>query len=226
MSRSITASRCLPGRRLRETMARLRGCNSRSGSTGQAESDIATRMLKALALAVVLGGPGAIALGVPGNVVDASEAGGAPGTVDVPSAAGALPAASAPNAGDTPESKPATKAEKPAPETNESAPEPSGYWTGPVNSPVPATLTGGTVISSAHRLRELLDQKDAVLIDVSNAPKRPDNLAPGAPWLPLPHRAIPGSAWIPGVGAGEIPAALDDFFRQKLATTTGNSPFR
>ena len=58
------------------------------------------------------------------------------------------------------------------------APEPTGYWTGPINAPVPATLTGGTVISSAHRLQALLRHKDAVLIDVSNAPKRPDNMAP------------------------------------------------
>src|ERR1700722_9428200 len=96
----------------------------------------------------------------------------------------AVPAASAANAPS--ESAPVT-------------PEPTGYWTGPTNSPVPATLTGGTVISSVHRLRALLSHKDIVLIDVSNAPKRPDNMAPGAPWLPLPHRAIPGAAWMPGV---------------------------
>ena len=105
-------------------------------------------------------------------------------------------------------------------------PEPTGYWTGPTNSSVPTTLTGGTVISSTHRLRALLSHKDTVLIDVSSAPKRPDNMAPGAPWLPLPHRAIPGSAWIPGVGAGDIPAALDALFRQKLAAATHNDPTR
>jgi PQQ-dependent catabolism-associated CXXCW motif protein len=106
------------------------------------------------------------------------------------------------------------------------APEPSGYWTGPVNSPVPATLTGGTVISSAHRLHTLLTHKDTVLVDVSNTPHRPENMAPGAPWLPLPHRAIPGTLWIPGVGMGEIPATLDSYFRQELATATHNDPTR
>ena len=110
--------------------------------------------------------------------------------------------------------------------SNVRIPEPSGYWTGPVNSPVPATLSGGKVISSAHRLHALLSHKDTVLIDVSNAPHRPDNMAPGAPWLPLPHRAIPGTVWIPGVGAGEIPATLDSFFRQKLATATDNDRAR
>lgn len=110
--------------------------------------------------------------------------------------------------------------------SNGAAPEPGGYWTGPVNSPVPAALSGGKVISSARHLHTLLKHRDTVLIDVSNAPHHPDNMAPGAPWLPLPHRAIPGTVWIPGVGAGDIPATLDRFFRQKLATATDNDPTR
>lgn len=100
------------------------------------------------------------------------------------------------------------------------APEPPGYWTGPINAPVPKTLTGGKVIHSAHQLRTLLRQGGAVIVDVSNAPRRPENLAPAAPWLPLPHRAIPDSLWIPGVGLGEIPVAVDDFYRQRLAAAT------
>jgi len=103
---------------------------------------------------------------------------------------------------------------------NVAAAEPSGYWTGPIDAPVPATLSGGTVIHSAHQLRTLLRQGGAVIVDVSNAPRRPENLAPGAPWLPLPHHAIPGSLWIPGVGLGEIPVSVDDFYRQRLAAAT------
>ena len=154
------------------------------------------------------------------------------------SSAAEAPAAARPYAGDAalaapaiseanapPGPPPAPVATNP-PLTPLSTPEPTGYWTGPINAPVPATLTGGTVISSAHRLRVLLSHKGTVLIDVSNAPKRPDNMAPGAPWLPLPHHAIPGTAWIPGVGGGELPAALDSLFRQKLATATDNDPTR
>ena len=114
----------------------------------------------------------------------------------------------------------------PAPATHASnnlaAREPSGYWTGPVNSPVPVTLSGGKVISNARGLHALLKHKGTILIDVSNAPRRPDNMAPGAPWLPLPHQAIPGSLWIPGVGDGELAAPLDQYFRQKLAAATDN----
>jgi PQQ-dependent catabolism-associated CXXCW motif protein len=106
------------------------------------------------------------------------------------------------------------------------AAEPSGYWTGPVNSPVPLTISGGKVILNAHELRALIKRRGTVVVDVSNAPRRPEHLATGAPWLPLPHRAIPGSLWIPGVGVGEVPPAVDDFFRQRLAAATGGDPAR
>ena len=104
--------------------------------------------------------------------------------------------------------------------------EPPGYWTGPINSPVPVTLSGGVVVSDVHRLQELQKSKNPVVIDVSIAPSRPDNMAAGAPWLPLPHQAIPGSLWIPGVGLGEVPPAVGDFFRAQLAAATDNDPAR
>ena len=112
------------------------------------------------------------------------------------------------------------------PAATDAPPEPSGYWTGPINSPVPVTLSGGVVITDVHRLQGLQKDKNAVVIDVSNAPLRPDNLAPGAPWLPLPHQAIPGSLWIPGVGLGEVTPATGDFFRAQLAAATDNDPAR
>jgi PQQ-dependent catabolism-associated CXXCW motif protein len=104
--------------------------------------------------------------------------------------------------------------------------EPAGYWTGPINSAVPATIAGGKVLHDAHALQALLRRPETVIVDVSNAPVRPENLATGAPWLPVPHQAIPGSVWIPGVGLGEIPPAAGDFFRRQLAAATGNDPTR
>ena len=101
------------------------------------------------------------------------------------------------------------------------AAEPRDYWTGPIDSPVPATIEGGTVIH-ARQLRQLLQDSRVVIVDVSNAPRRPDGLAAGAPWLPLPHRAIPGSIWIPGAGRGKIPPATDGFLQRRLAAATGN----
>jgi PQQ-dependent catabolism-associated CXXCW motif protein len=104
--------------------------------------------------------------------------------------------------------------------------EPDGFWTGPVNDPVPATLKGGRIIH-AHALAGLL-KKDptVVVVDVSNAPRRPDNLPESTPWLPVPHKAIPGAIWIPGAGMGDIPAAIDDYYRKRLAEATGNSQDR
>ncbi len=99
-------------------------------------------------------------------------------------------------------------------------PEPDGYWTGPINSAVPLTVRGGRVIHDAHELKAMLKHQGTVIVDVSNSPRRPDNMAPGAPWMPVPHRAIPGSLWIPGAGLGEIPPATDQFFKQSLAAAT------
>jgi PQQ-dependent catabolism-associated CXXCW motif protein len=99
--------------------------------------------------------------------------------------------------------------------------EPEGFWNGPVNDPVPDTIRGGKIIH-AQALAALLKDKNAVVVDVSNAPRRPENLPASTTWLPLPHHAIPGAIWIPGAGLGEPPPALDQYFRERLAKATGN----
>ena len=98
--------------------------------------------------------------------------------------------------------------------------EPAGYWTGNVNAPTPATLHGAKVVSAAA-VSALLRAGKAVVIDVSNAPRRPDGLAPGAPWMPTAHPGIPGALWIPGAGMGVVPVSVEKYFRGKLATSTG-----
>lgn len=97
--------------------------------------------------------------------------------------------------------------------------EPAGFWTGPINSPVPRTLTGGKVIH-ARELASLLKRRHPIVIDASNAPRRPENFS--GTWLPLPHQAIPGAVWIPGSGLGELPASLDEYYRTRLAALSGN----
>jgi PQQ-dependent catabolism-associated CXXCW motif protein len=99
--------------------------------------------------------------------------------------------------------------------------EPEGFWTGPLNDPVPLTIKGGRVIHT-QALAALLKNKGAVVVDVSNAPRRPENLPTSTTWLPLPHRAIPNAIWIPGAGLGEPPPPLDKYFRERLAQATGN----
>jgi PQQ-dependent catabolism-associated CXXCW motif protein len=101
-------------------------------------------------------------------------------------------------------------------------PEPDGFWTGSINSDVPATIAGGKVLD-ARGVSQLLESQRPLIVDVSNQPQRPANLIEGAPWLPPPHQGIPDSVWVPGVGAGQITPHLDQFFRHRLAEwTRGN----
>src|ERR1700761_763487 len=101
--------------------------------------------------------------------------------------------------------------------------EPAGFWTGPANDPVPATIQGGKVIH-AQELSKLLKREPAkvVVVDVSDSPHRPENLPATTTWLPVPHPGIPGALWIPGAGLGTPPADVEEFFRQQLAKATGN----
>lgn len=100
--------------------------------------------------------------------------------------------------------------------------EPDGYWTGPVNDPVPATLKGAKVVHTAELAKLIRRQGgSAVIVDVSNAPRRPDNLPETTQWLPVPHRALPGAVWIPGAGLGDIPAPIDAYYRRRLAEVSG-----
>jgi PQQ-dependent catabolism-associated CXXCW motif protein len=99
------------------------------------------------------------------------------------------------------------------------APEPPGYWTGEVNGAVPATLHGAKVIHSAALARRLAGGR-VVVLDVSNAPARPAEMAPGAPWMPLPHHALPGALWLPGVGQGVVSAPVEEWYRERLKEAT------
>lgn len=108
---------------------------------------------------------------------------------------------------------------EPAPESPVA--EPKDFWLGPVNAPVPATLSGGTVIR-AKDLAGLLKQRRAVVVDVSNSQQRPEKLAPQAVWMPPPHPVIPGSLWIAGAGAGTIDANVEKLYRERLAEATSH----
>jgi PQQ-dependent catabolism-associated CXXCW motif protein len=103
----------------------------------------------------------------------------------------------------------------------ETAPEPEGFWTGPMGGPVPASIEGGTVIDAAA-LATLIAAEDPVLVDVGPMPHKPGNIAAEA-WAPPPHRTLPGSAWLPGVGAGELSPLNDAWYRDKLLALTGGN---
>jgi PQQ-dependent catabolism-associated CXXCW motif protein len=103
-------------------------------------------------------------------------------------------------------------------EAADPVPEPDGFWTGPMQGAVPATVAGGALIETAE-LATLIATEMPVMVDVSPLPHKPDNVAAEA-WVPPPHRTIPFSVWLPGVGGGEIPARVDGWYRAWLKALT------
>jgi PQQ-dependent catabolism-associated CXXCW motif protein len=88
---------------------------------------------------------------------------------------------------------------------------------------VPESVSGGIRVHT-EEVRALVAAGQAVLVDVLPTPPRPEGLAPGALWLPPVHRNIPGSAWLPNVGFGELSDELDTYFRRQLERLTAGDP--
>lgn len=104
-------------------------------------------------------------------------------------------------------------------------PEPSGFRMSDYRAPVPATVQGGTPVHPAA-LQALIASGHPVLVDVLPAPIRPPDARPDRPWLPVPHRDIPGSLWLPDVGRGALSPTLDSWFRRRLDAATGGDSAR
>jgi PQQ-dependent catabolism-associated CXXCW motif protein len=101
-------------------------------------------------------------------------------------------------------------------------PEPSDYRMGDYRAPVPATLHGGVVITTAEAHAHF-DRHDAVFIDVLPRPPRPVGLPPGTIWHPKPRSDIPGSVWLPDTGYGALAPVMQDYFARGLRqATTGD----
>jgi len=94
-------------------------------------------------------------------------------------------------------------------------PEPKGYRMDAYRAPTPATVAGGTALDT-EAARKLWKDGRAIWIDVLPAPRRPANLPTSAIWLPVPHRDIPGSLWLPEIGRGALNARLEVYFRKNL----------
>jgi len=95
-------------------------------------------------------------------------------------------------------------------------PEPPGYRFEDYRAPTPATIAGGTAVSTAD-LQALLKTGNPILIDVLPNPRRPDNLPAGTLWLPKERKNIPGSVWLPEVGRGALNPDVESYFRSNLA---------
>ena len=105
----------------------------------------------------------------------------------------------------------------------EAVPEPDGYRMQNYRAPVPATLSGATVVSTKEV--EAL-AAEAVLIDVLPRPPRPKALAEDAVWRPRPRSNIPGSVWLPNTGFGILPITVEAYFQKNLESLSGGDRAR
>jgi PQQ-dependent catabolism-associated CXXCW motif protein len=104
----------------------------------------------------------------------------------------------------------------------ESAPEPDGYRTENYRAPVPATLAGARVLTTAEA-EAIWRAGTAVFVDVLPRTPKPQNLPAGTVWRDKPRLNIPGSVWLPDTGYGALAAATEDYLRGGLARAAGNS---
>ena len=99
-------------------------------------------------------------------------------------------------------------------------PEPAQFRMDHYRGDVPATLHGAAVLHT-DALAALLAKEHPVVIDVLPAATPPPDARPGLPRMMPPHRAIPGSIWLPDVGRGALNPETELRFRARLASLTG-----
>jgi PQQ-dependent catabolism-associated CXXCW motif protein len=97
-------------------------------------------------------------------------------------------------------------------------PEPDGYRMEDYRAPVPATLAGARVVTTAEAAE--LWKAGAVFVDVLSHAPRPANLPAGTIWLEKPRMDIPGSVWLPDTGYGALAAATESYLRNSLDRVT------
>lgn len=102
---------------------------------------------------------------------------------------------------------------------------PDGFRMDDYRAPVPDTVPGAIVLDTAA-LQAMIAANGAILIDVLPAPRRPDSMRPGVPWLPARHESLPGSLWWPEVGRGALPSATMARLQQRLTEITAEHPGR
>jgi len=104
----------------------------------------------------------------------------------------------------------------------ENPPEPDGYRTEDYRTPVPASLSGARVLTTAQA-EAIWRAKAGVFIDVLPRAPKPPNLPAGTVWRDKPRLNIPGSIWLPDTGYGKLAAVTEDYLRRGLARATGNN---
>lgn len=99
--------------------------------------------------------------------------------------------------------------------------EPEGYRLDAYRAPVPATLTGATVIDTAKAF-DMWKAKAAVFVDALPHAPKPEGLPKNAVWREQPRFDIPGSVWLPDTGYGELAEATQRYLEKGLARATAS----
>ena len=97
----------------------------------------------------------------------------------------------------------------------DSPPEPEGYRLSDYKAPVPATLQGARVLTTAQAF-ELWKKHGATFVDVLPQAPRPANLPPQVIWRDKPRQDIPESIWLPDTGYGELHPSMQTYFADGL----------
>jgi PQQ-dependent catabolism-associated CXXCW motif protein len=96
-----------------------------------------------------------------------------------------------------------------------SVPEPEGYRTDDYRAPVPKTLAGVRVLTTAET-EAIWRAGTGVFIDVLPRAPKPKNLPAGTVWRDKPRLNIPGSVWLPDTGYGKLAKPTEDYLRRGL----------
>jgi len=101
-------------------------------------------------------------------------------------------------------------------------PEPQGYRTEDYRTPVPDTLAGARVLTTAEA-EAIWRAKTGIFVDVLPRAPKPSNLPPGTVWRDRPRQNIPGSIWLPDTGYGELAPVMEDYLRHGLERATAGN---
>ena len=100
--------------------------------------------------------------------------------------------------------------------------EPDDYRMDDYRAPVPATLAGARVLTTAEA-EAIWRANIGVFIDVLPRPPKPKNLPEGTVWRDKPRFNIPGSIWLPDTGYGELATSTEEYLRHGLLrASSGN----
>lgn len=103
-----------------------------------------------------------------------------------------------------------------------SIPEPDGYRLEEYDAPVPDGLTGAIRVDAID-VRQLQAEKNALVIDVIPAHRKPEFLPDNQIWIPPVHKGIPGSVWLPDVGYGVLSDTTVNYLTSNLEKHTNSN---